>query len=584
MTERTIFLRLLRLAAPFWRWMLLAALLGVLTILSSVALLAVSASIIARAALRPSIADLQVAIVGVRFFGITRGVFRYLERLLSHEANFRLLARLRVWFYTALEPLAPARLVQHRSGDLLARIVADINTLENFYVRVLAPPLVALVVALVVALFLAAYDGRLALAVLGWLALAGAGLPLLSRWLSCGAGEALAAARGELNVTLLDSLQGSADVIAFGQQAAAHDRVQRLNRELAHWQQRMGWLRGMDAAGGALLVNIAAVSVIALATPLVRAGTIAGVDLPPLVLATMASFEGVAGLPAAFQYLGHSLAAGRRLFEIVDDTGHAETRYSVSSSNPPPISNHSITFETVTFRYAPDEPPALADVSFTLDAGQRIAVVGGSGAGKSTLVNLLCRFWDTDMGRITLGGRDIREYDAEHLRARIAVVAQNTYLFNTTIRENLLIGRREAAEEELIAAARGARIHDFIQSLPQGYDTWVGEQGLRLSGGERQRIAIARALLKDAPILVLDEATANLDALTERDVLAAIHELMRGRTTLMITHRLSGLEIFDSVLVLQAGRLVEQGIYADLLRANGIYRRLYEVQRQEFKD
>lgn len=561
--------------------MALAALLGALTIASSIALLAASAYIIARAALRPSIADLQVAIVGVRFFGIARGVFRYLERLVSHEANFRLLARLRVWFYTALEPLAPARLAHHRGGDLLARIVADIDTLEHFYVRVLAPPVVALLIALLMGIFLSAYDVRLALAVLAVLALAGVGVPLLTRYLSRDAGQVMAQTRGELNAALLDGIQGSADVVAFGQQEAQLARIQGINRQLSRWQRRMARIRGLDAALGALLVNLAATLVLALVTPLVRAGQIEGVDVAVLALATMASFESVLGLPMAFQYLGSSLAAGRRLFEIVDEKPVLAAQDYPQAQSPP--SNFDLVFENVTFRYTADSPPALDSVGFTLRQGRRLAIVGSSGAGKSTLVNLLLRFWDYEQGFIALGGRDIRDYDPEHLRSWIAVVSQNTYLFNTTVRENILLGRQNASEAEMIEAARQAQIHDFITTLPGGYDTWVGEQGLRLSGGERQRIAIARALLKDAPVLVLDEATTGLDSVTERDVITALYRLMEGRTVLMITHRLTGLQAMDEILVLHEGKLAERGTHAGLVQSQGRYFKMSALQNESLR-
>ncbi|HEX2907444.1 MAG TPA: ATP-binding cassette domain-containing protein, partial [Phototrophicaceae bacterium] len=277
----------------------------------------------------------------------------------------------------------------------------------------------------------------------------------------------------------------------------------------------------------------------------------------------------------AFQYLGNSLAAGKRLFEIVDAEPTITTPASESATT-----DYTLAFNHLSFRYNPAEPLALADVTFTLPPGQHIALVGPSGAGKSTLVNLLLRFWDVEPGQIHLGGRDIRDFDPEYIRSRIAVVSQNTYLFNTTIRENLLIGWRGATDEEMIQAAQQAQIHDFILSLPDGYDTWVGEHGLRLSGGQRQRIAIARALLKNAPILILDEATANLDAVTEHEVLNAIKALMQGRTTLMITHRLTGLETMDTILVLQNGQIVERGIHADLLASAGLYRQMWEHQRR----
>jgi len=237
-------------------------------------------------------------------------------------------------------------------------------------------------------------------------------------------------------------------------------------------------------------------------------------------------------------------------------------------------------------RYAPNEPPALDDVTFSVPTGGRVAIVGASGAGKSTLTNALLRFWNPDAGEIRLGGRSLHAMTPEAVRQQIGVVPQHTHLFNATIRDNLRLARTGATQAEIEAAARVAQIHDWIVSLADGYDTWVGEQGLRLSGGERQRLAIARALLKDAPVLILDEPTANLDAATERDLLADMAPLMVGRTTLIITHRLVGLAAADEILVFERGRIVERGRHDVLLRrageGAGVYRRLWDLQGQEF--
>ena len=574
--EGRVFWRLLKLAAPFtWR-MVLAAILGFATIASSIGLMSTSGYLIARAALRPSIADLQIAIVGVRFFGIARGGFRYLERLVSHEVTFRLLARLRVWFYRALEPLAPARLMQYRSGDLLARVVADVETLENLYLRVLAPPIVALLVALLVVFLMGAFDAGLALALLVSLLLTGAALPLLTQRLARGTGLHLVGVRAELNGLLVDGIQGVADLLAFGAEGRHLRRVERLSLDLAGLQARMARIGGLEGALGGLLMNLATLAVLAIAIPLVSAAELDGVYLAMLVLIVLSSFEAVLPLPRAFQYLNGSLEAGRRLFEIVD-TGPAVVDPVHPAGKP---AEATLRVKNLRFSYAPDESPALDDISFDLAQGQFVAVVGPSGAGKSTLAHLLLRFWEYREGHILLDGRELREYDQETARSLMAVVSQHTYLFNASIRDNLLLARPGAAEREVIQAATRARIHDFIQSLPQGYDTWIGEQGLRLSGGQRQRLAIARAILKDAPVLILDEPAANLDALTEREVLASLVDLAAGRATLLITHRLVGLEAAGEILVLRAGRIAERGAHHDLMQMGGLYRRMRELQSQ----
>jgi ABC-type multidrug transport system fused ATPase/permease subunit len=283
-------------------------------------------------------------------------------------------------------------------------------------------------------------------------------------------------------------------------------------------------------------------------------------------------------LPKAFQYLNSSLEAGRRLFEIVD-TEPAVVDPARATGRPAEAGLH---VQKLHFSYAPDEPQALDDISFDLTRGQFIVVVGPSGAGKSTLAHLLLRFWEYRDGRILLDGRELREYDQETVRSLMAVVSQHTHLFNGSIRDNLLLARPGATEQEVIRAAKQARVHDFVQSLPQGYDTWIGEQGLRLSGGQRQRLAIARAILKDAPVLILDEPAANLDAITERQVLASLQAVAMGRATLLITHRLVGLEAADEILVLHAGRIVERGRHQDLMQMDGLYRRMWELQNQIF--
>src|SRR5690606_36782213 len=317
-SDESALVRLVRLAWPYRWWMALSVLLGFATVGSAIGLMATAAWIIARAALHPSIAVLNVAIVGVRFFGIARGVFRYLARVVSHQTTFRLLSRMRVWLYERIEPLAPARLSDYHSGDLLSRISADIDTLENFYVRVLAPPAVAVLVTLMMAIFFGVIDLRLALALVAYLAVTGIGVPLLTRRLGRSAGQSLVATRGELNAALLDGVQGLADLAAYGQQTRQIERVRALSERIHREQMHMARVGGLDAALGALLTGLAVITVLALAIPLVGEGRLGGVMLAVLALATISSFEAVLALPQAFQHLESNLAAARRLFDLVD--------------------------------------------------------------------------------------------------------------------------------------------------------------------------------------------------------------------------------------------------------------------------
>jgi ATP-binding cassette subfamily C protein CydC len=537
---------------PFRWWIALAVLLAFGTLGASVGLMAMSAYLISKAALVTGFFDLAVAVTAVRALAIARAALRYVERYITHLATFRILTRLRVWFYTAAEPLAPARLQGYRSGDLLTRIVADIETLDQFYVRVVAPPLAAALVTALSFMIVGAFDLRLGVVLVAFLLLTGVALPLITRRLSHVPAAQLIADRAQLNAVLTDEIQGIADLMAFGQEQCFHARALRLSGDLERAQMRLAIVRGMSNALAVLLASLAGLTVLFLAIPLVSGGKIEGVFLALLPLTAIASFEAVQPLGAALQQLETSQAAARRLFELID----APPPVKDPVHSLPPPTDYSIEFHNVSFRYAPDEPPALDNVSFCLPAGGHVAVAGASGAGKSTLVNLLLRFWETQEGQICIGGNDVRAYHADDLRALLGVASQHIHLFNGTIRDNLLLAKGDATDDEISAACQSAQIHEFIAALPLGYDTLVGENGLKLSGGERQRISIARVILKNAPILILDEATANLDPLTEQKVMRALASFMRERTTLIISHRRAGFEHGDPIIVLEHGRVV----------------------------
>jgi ATP-binding cassette subfamily C protein CydC len=573
---RSTFGRLLKLSLSRWQWMSVSVLLGAATIGSSLGLLSASGFIIATAALQPSIAELQLAIVGVRFFGISRGFFRYLERIISHQTTFRLLARIRVWFYEGLEPLAPASLLDFQSGDLLARIISDIESLQQFFLRVLAPPLIAAIICLLAGFFTARYNKSLALLLISGLILAGAVIPWLMQFSRRGLNQRLIQVRAKLQAMLTDTLQGSADLLALNADRGQIRKVGDIHSLFLFLQRKTDRVQALGNALSGLIVHLTIAAVLIVAIPLVNLGSLSGVDLTVLVLVVIASFEAVLPLPEAFQNLEKSLAAGKRLFEMID----AKPMVVDPPQTLPRPRSFRLQIENLSFRYNQNRPPAIVDLNAVLTEGDCLAIVGPSGAGKTTLVHLLSRFWDPDEGRILLGGHDLREYSASDVRSWMAVLSQNTQIFNGTIRENLLLACSQASQGQLIEATQKAQIHDYIMSLPETYETWVGEGGILLSGGERQRLALARALLKDAPILILDEPSANLDALTEQALFAALREIIEQRTTILISHRLVAMELADQILVLHNGRLIEQGDHISLLRAGGFYRRMWDLQMQ----
>jgi len=587
--------QLLSLLSPFKGWVFLSILLGFITVASGIGLMSTSTYIISMAALQPSIAVLQVAIVGVRFFGISRALFRYLERLISHQVTFRLLAQLRVWFYQALEPLAPARLMAAHSGDLLSRIIGDISTLENFYVRGAAPPAIALLIGLSTALIMLKFSPWLSLLIVFFMALSGIVLPLWIWKTGQKPGLTIIQLRSQLSTILVDGVQGLADLTAFSRLTQHFQRLQSENRLLIRAQVRSSQLYSLQNALSIFNANLALWTVLVLGAWLVLQGQIAAVLLGVICLATLTSFEAVQTLPQAAVHLGKDLEAARRLMIVVQ----AEPDRQKTSQRSTEPENFRLEFEKVSFSYPVEPtnnlnpfgnlsqskrdritPNVLSDFSFSIKPGEHVAIVGPSGAGKSTLVNLLLRFWNYQTGRILFGGHEILQYDPEDLHRWFNVLPQDTHLFSGTIQENLLLSNPGASNVELEQAIRKAQIYELIETLPQGYQTWIGENGLRLSAGERQRLALARAFLRDSPVLILDEATANLDMLLERKVLTEIQHYCRHRARLTITHRLVGIEEADEILVMRRGIVVERGRHAGLLGMHGLYRKMWDMQNQ----
>ena len=566
------FLRLLRFVLPFWPEVLLSVLLGALTIGASISLMSTSAFLISMAALHPSVSAISVAVVGVRFFGISRGIFRYLERLAAHSLTFKVLAKLRVWFYQAIEPLAPARLVTSRSGDLLNRVMSDVETLDNLYVRVLAPPLVAIAVTIGMALFMSAFAPILGWVMTFFLMAVGLGLTIFSLILNQKHGRQLTDERAQLRTDLVDAVQGLPDLVAFGQEKTWLSKIKASGERFGSIQTRMARLSGLQSGLNSLITGTGVWLLLFLSIPLVLDGSIKGIHLAVIVLGAMASFEAVQNLPQAAQLLEANLQSARRLFEIADS---APAVHEPANALPRPVTA-DLRIRALSFAY--DTGQVLDGISFDLPVGKKMAIVGPSGAGKSSIVNLLMRFWEYNSGEIKLDGQELRLYTPVDARRMFSLVNQSTYLFNASLNENLRLARPSASPEEIEEACHQAELDEFVKSLPKGYETLVGERGVQFSGGERQRVAIARALLKDAPVFIFDEPTANLDPATELRLVETLHRVQKMKSVLWITHRLVGLEEMDEILVMDKGRIVERGTHAELLKQAGLYWKLWGLQ------
>ncbi|MEI6846767.1 MAG: thiol reductant ABC exporter subunit CydC [Chlorobiaceae bacterium] len=564
------FIRLTALVKPYFWWMVLAALIGFATTGSSIGLLMTSGYIIAKAALQPPMSALQIGIVGVRFFGLARGVLRYAERLVSHNTTFKILAKLRLWFYDAIEPLAPARLMHFKSGDLLQRVVDDIQSLENIYTRVLAPPLTALLVAALMWFLAGIYSMQAALLILFFHLLAGIGVPLLTMQLSRGVSIGIMKCQTDQQILALDFFQGIGELQVYGKLAGHLKEMHTTEADKLRFQRKNAIIEGLQESLTGLLMNAAIITVLWTLIPAVSTGGINGISLAVITLAVMASFEPFLPLPAAIKHLEADTHAGRRLFEILD--AKPET---TNPATPLPFpSNHAIRAENLCFTYPGTCSKTLDNISFSLLAGQHIAIVGPSGAGKSTITALFMRFWNCTEGKLTIGGHNISLFDTEELRRNIALVSQRTYLFAETIRENLKLAAPDATDEKLKKALTAAGLSHFTAKL----DEWTGQHGMKLSGGERQRLAIARVVLQNAPIMILDEATANLDGITEKEVTETLAAISAGKTMITITHRLKAMEQFDQILLLNKGKITEQGKHDELMQHNGLYKRMWDLQ------
>jgi ATP-binding cassette, subfamily C, bacterial CydC len=525
--------RVLATAKPLRRRIALGVALGAFAVGAGVALMSTSGYLISRAAQRPEILSLGVAIAGVQLFGVSRGVFRYFERLASHDAALRLLDRMRVTFFERLEPLVPDGLpAGSRSADLLGRFVDDVDSLQNMFVRALGPPLVALVVGAGAVVAALVVDARAAGAIALALVAGGVLVPAVAASVVRSTGRREAPARAALLTGVLDALEHAPQLAVDGRRGEALERIARRETALAQVRRRTALAEGLGEGLVTLAAGLAVAGVLMVTTS-------RGVLLGMLALLALAAFEAIRPLPVAAERLGATESAAGRLFELVD---REPPLRDPATPLPRPAG-----FELRAEGLAVDS--VFSGVDLTLRAGKAVALTGASGAGKTTLAHCLVRFRDPDAGRVLLDGRDIREYSQEDVRAAVLLSDQDAHLFATTIRENLRLARPGAPDDELREALRRADVLDWIDTLPDGLDTFVGEQGLLVSGGQRQRIALARAFLSPARLLVFDEPAAHLDAPTAAGIVDTILNLAAdGRGIVVVSHSSYGLDRFDEVV------------------------------------
>ncbi|MFF2040433.1 thiol reductant ABC exporter subunit CydC [Kitasatospora sp. NPDC058170] len=546
-------LRLLRHLLPYWHRLLPAALAAAGSELSGAALTATAAWLITRAAEQPPISAVALAVVAVRALALGRGTLRYADRLLGHDGALRAVADFRARVYEALVPLAPACTPAFRSGDLLTRLVDDVDAAQDLLLRVLLPVTAAGLVALAAtgtALTLLPWAGLLLGALL---AVAGLLVPALVLALSRRAARTEKTARAELAALTVDLTEGAADLAAYGACGRVHARAGAATARIAALERRRALTTSLGSAVVLLLQATATVGVTWLGLNAHADGRLPAVHLTVLAVLALVSFDALAGLPAAARRLADVRAGARRLADLMDTSAPVS-----DPADPAPLPAGGplgVEITDLRVRHRANGPAALDGVSLRLAPGRRVALLGASGSGKSTLIAALMRFVPYESGSIRVGGRELRDCAGADVRRVITGVTQDAHVFHTTIRANLRLACPDATDEALREAARRARLLDWIESLPEGWETVLGGDGATMSGGQRQRLLLARALLADPPVLVLDEPTEGLDPDTAAAVLADILDATRGRTTLLVTHDDAALDAVDDVLTLTDGRL-----------------------------
>ncbi|EPX2739450.1 heme ABC transporter ATP-binding protein/permease CydC [Klebsiella aerogenes] len=552
------------------KWLLtLGVVLAIVTLLASIGLLTLSGWFLSASAV-VGVAGIysfnyMLPAAGVRGAAIIRTAGRYFERLVSHDATFRVLQHLRVATFSKLLPLSPAGLARFRQGELLNRIVADVDTLDHLYLRVISPLVGALVVILVVTIGLSVLDVTLALTLGGIMLATLLLLPPLFYRAGKPTGEQITQLRGQYRQQLTSWLQGQAELMLFNASDRYRKQMEKTEQRWQEAQRRQAELTALSQALMLLIGGIAVIAMLWMASEGVGGNSQPGALIALFVFCALAAFEALAPVTGAFQHLGQVIASARRITQITEQ----QPEVTFSQQAPQSFSQVALTLNEVTFSYPQQSAPALKDISLQVATGEHIAILGRTGCGKSTLLQLLTRAWDPANGQIQLNGQPLSELSETTLRQAMSVVPQRVHLFSATLRDNLLLAAPQVSDARLADILARVGLEKLLED--SGLNSWLGEGGRQLSGGELRRLAIARALLHDAPLMLLDEPTEGLDATTESQILDLLSEVMRDKTVLMVTHRLRGLARFNQIIVMDNGQIIEQGSHAELLAKQGRY-------------
>jgi ATP-binding cassette, subfamily C, bacterial CydC len=533
----------------------LSLFLGIMTVTTGVGLIAASGYLISWAALRPPILDLILVLVAVRFFGISRAAFRYAERLFSHDLTFRILKNLRVHFYQKVEPLLPAKAIRFKSADLLTRFSDDVDQLQEFYLKTVSPTLIALFFITVTAIVLSIYSVTLSVIVLILMIVNAAFMPFLVRYKAGQSARELSMSSARLGQYMSDHIRGSADLIFSGQYSDWMKRGEEVIDELSEVQKTRARAFSMESGLFTLLSHASIPVSFLILLPLVVDGTISGLVMTAIILGLFSVFESLEPMGNALQHFYESKEAASRLNEVTREEEQGSDELKIAEFSP---KHYSIHFDNVFFGY--NSSPVLNGFSLEVQQGEHVILKGASGCGKSTAAHLLVKWFEPWRGKIMIGDLNIGDFSGKEVRRLISVVSQNTRLFNTSLRNNLKIAQPDATDEDLAMALEKVGFSEALRRLPEGLSTQVGELGLRLSGGERQRVSLARALLKDAPIWILDEPLSSLDRKMAEEIMLTLNELIKEKTVLHITHQNSRLFTADNVYHMVDGAIKLEAI------------------------